>query len=59
MIRKLQVFQLMTVFLYQIQLKLLVNIEELLGSQASLVQKLRDECRHLASQLEKVHTKYK
>ena len=33
--------------------------EELMNSQSNLVQKLRDECRHVASQLEQVHSKYK
>ena len=33
--------------------------EELMSSQSNLVQKLRDECRHVASQLEQVHSKYK
>lgn len=35
------------------------EFEDILSGQANLVQKLRDECRHLASKLEQFQTKYK
>ncbi len=35
------------------------EFEELLANQSSLVNKLRDECRHLASKLEQITAKYK